>query len=201
MTESVDRQTAVLRLRGADDILILCHKNPDGDTIGCAGALYLALKALGKNAAILCSDPIPKMYDYMELRWFDGSFNPAFVVAVDVASIQLFGENNNVPQYAAHTNLCIDHHASNSGYAYETLLDPGTVSGGATSCTYGMNYQSVIGRGTVRFVEGGEKLTALQALMQHYHCPDLPFEPEMVEHTTVLALDVAAMTGKRRTSF
>ena len=30
MTESVDRQTAVLRLRGADDILILCHKNPDG---------------------------------------------------------------------------------------------------------------------------------------------------------------------------
>ncbi len=39
MTESVDRQTAVLRLRGADDILILCHKNPDGDTIGCAGAL------------------------------------------------------------------------------------------------------------------------------------------------------------------
>ena len=64
MTESVDRQTAVLRLRGADDILILCHKNPDGDTIGCAGALYLALKALGKNAAILCSDPIPKMYDY-----------------------------------------------------------------------------------------------------------------------------------------
>ena len=40
MTESVDRQTAVLRLRGADDILILCHKNPDGDTIGCAGAWY-----------------------------------------------------------------------------------------------------------------------------------------------------------------
>ena len=40
---------------------------------------------------------------------------------------------------------------------------PGTVSGGATSCTYGMNYQSVIGRGTVRFVESGEKLTALQA--------------------------------------
>ena len=87
-----------------------------------------ALKALGKNAAILCSDPIPKMYDYMELRWFDGSFNPAFVVAVDVASIQLFGENNNVPQYAAHTNLCIDHHASNSGYAYETLLDPGAAA-------------------------------------------------------------------------
>ena len=103
MTESVDRQTAVLRLRGADDILILCHKNPDGDTIGCAGALYLALKALGKNAAILCSDPIPKMYDSMELRWFDGSFNPAFVVAVDVASIQLFGSMPPIPTFALTT--------------------------------------------------------------------------------------------------
>ena len=128
MTESVDRQTAVLRLRGADDILILCHKNPDGDTIGSAGALYLALKNLGKNAAVLCSDPIPRLYDYMELRLFDGSFQPAFVVAVDVASIQLFGDHNDVPHYAEHANLCIDHHASNSGYAYETLLDPGAAA-------------------------------------------------------------------------
>ena len=128
MTESVDRQTAVLRLRGADDILILCHKNPDGDTIGSAGALYLALKTLGKNAAVLCSDPIPRLYDYMELRLFDGSFRPAFVVAVDVASIQLFGDHNDVPHYAEHANLCIDHHASNSGYAYETLLDPGAAA-------------------------------------------------------------------------
>ena len=47
-------------------------------------------------------------------------------------------------------------------------------------------------------MEGEEKLTALRAIMQHYHCPDLPFAPEMVAKTTVLALDAAAMTGKRR---
>lgn len=128
MTESVDRQTAVARLRGADDILILCHKNPDGDTVGSAGALALALKALGKNTAVLCSDPIPALYDYMEINSFRGDFTPAFVVAVDVASIQLFGERNNVQNYVAHTGLCIDHHASNSGYAYETLLDPGAAA-------------------------------------------------------------------------
>ena len=128
MTESVDRQTAVMRLRSAQDILILCHKNPDGDTIGCAGALYLALKSLGKNAAILCSDPIPSLYGYMELRLYDASFTPGFVVAVDVASIQLFGDRNNVQKYAEHVQLCIDHHASNSGYAYETLLDPGAAA-------------------------------------------------------------------------
>lgn len=124
MTESLDRQTAAARLRAADDILILSHKNPDGDTIGSALGLCLALRALGKNAAVLCSDPIPKMYEYLDINWYDGSYEPSFVVAVDVASIQLFGENNNVQEYVKRANLCIDHHGSNSGYAYATLLEP-----------------------------------------------------------------------------
>lgn len=122
MTQNVDRETVVSRLLAADDILILCHKNPDGDTIGSGTALCLALQQLGKNAAVLCSDPIPAMYDYMPITVFDGSFRPAFVVAVDVAGIQLFGERNNIQEYAEHVNLCIDHHGSNSGYAYETLV-------------------------------------------------------------------------------
>ena len=124
MTESVDRISAAARLRSADNVLILCHKNPDGDTVGSAGALSKALRHLGRTAAVLCSDPIPKMYDFLNINWYDGSFTPSIVVAVDVASIQLFGERNNVQEYAAHVQLCIDHHPSNSGYAYETLLDP-----------------------------------------------------------------------------
>ena len=123
MTQNVDRETVVSRLLAADDILILCHKNPDGDTIGSGTALCLALQQLGKNAAVLCSDPIPAMYDYMPITVFDGSFRPAFVVAVDVAGIQLFGERNNIQEYAEHVNLCIDHHAGNSGYADFTLLN------------------------------------------------------------------------------
>ncbi len=122
-TEFVDVQTAAQRLRSARNVLILCHKNPDGDTIGCAGALYLALKSLGKTAAVLCNNHIPRLYDYMGISWYDGSFAPGFVVAVDVAGSQLFGDRNGVPQYAAHVDLCIDHHASNGGYAFETLLD------------------------------------------------------------------------------
>ena len=76
MTQNVDRETVVSRLLAADDILILCHKNPDGDTIGSGTALCLALQQLGKNAAVLCSDPIPAMYDYMPITVFDGSFTP-----------------------------------------------------------------------------------------------------------------------------
>ena len=128
MTQNVDRETVVSRLLAADDILILCHKNPDGDTIGSGTALCLALQQLGKNAAVLCSDPIPAMYSYMPITVFDGSFRPAFVVAVDVAGIQLFGERNNIQEYAEHVDLCIDHHGSNSGYAYETLVDDGAAA-------------------------------------------------------------------------
>lgn len=122
-TDFVDSKTAAQRLRSARNVLLLCHKNPDGDTIGCAGALTLALKSLGKTVAVLCNDPIPSLYDYMDLPWFDGSFTPDYVVAVDVAGTQLFGDKNNMPRYAEHVRLCIDHHASNSGYADETLLD------------------------------------------------------------------------------
>lgn len=124
MTETVNQSAAAGRLRAADQILILCHKNPDGDTIGTGAALCLALRRMGKTAAVLCSDPIPKVYGFLPITLFDGSFTPSFVVAVDVAGIQLFGDKNNVPEYAAHVDLCVDHHGSNSGYAYETLLDP-----------------------------------------------------------------------------
>ena len=123
MTEPLNVQQMAQRLRAADNVLILCHKNPDGDTVGCGSALYYALKALDKNAAVLCSDAIPTRYAFTNPRLFKGEFEPETVVAVDVAGIQLFGENNGVPQYTRHIDLCIDHHAGNSGYADFTLLD------------------------------------------------------------------------------
>ena len=70
---------------------------------------------------MLCADPIPGRYAFTNPRLFKGEFEPQIVVAVDVASVQLFGEGNGVPQYTRHVDLCIDHHAGNSGYAEFTL--------------------------------------------------------------------------------
>ena len=123
MTEQLNVQQMAERLCAADNILVLCHKNPDGDTIGCGSALCHALKALGKTAAVLCSDAVPSRYSFTAPVPFRGEFEPKTVVAVDVASVQLFGENNGVPQYTRHVDLCIDHHTGNSGYADFTLLD------------------------------------------------------------------------------
>ena len=128
MTEQLNVQQMAEKLLAADNILILCHKNPDGDTVGCGSALYYALLALEKHAAVLCADPIPGRYAFTNPRLFKGEFEPQIVVAVDVASVQLFGEGNGVPQYTRHVDLCIDHHGSNSGYAYETLVDDGAAA-------------------------------------------------------------------------
>lgn len=122
MNELLDLAGVLSRLLKAERILLLCHKNPDGDTLGSAAALYWALKKLGKEeVAVLCADLIPARYDYMKIERFEGQFEPGYVVAIDVASIQLFGDA--VREYSERVDLCIDHHASNSGYAGELYLD------------------------------------------------------------------------------
>ena len=121
MSETLDVMQAISRLLKAENILLLCHKNPDGDTLGSAGALYWALKNLGKTVAVLCADDIPGRYDYMGIGVFDKAFVPSYIVAVDVAGIQLFGELDK--EYVQRVDLCIDHHPSNSGYADAMLLD------------------------------------------------------------------------------
>ncbi len=121
MSEKIDIATVAQRLLGHDEILIISHKNPDGDTLGTAGALYWALRGLGKTAAILCSDAVHPRYDYMELELFYEQFKPHYVVAVDIAGPQLFGEKAGA--WADKVNLCIDHHGSNSGFAEELFLD------------------------------------------------------------------------------
>lgn len=139
MSEKLDIAGVIGRLLNADNILILCHKNPDGDTLGSAGALYWALKSVNKTAAVFCSDAIHERYSYMQLELFRGQFTPAYIVAVDIAGQQLFGEA--ASQYAERVDLCIDHHGSNSGFASAMLLDP------TASATCELIYEVIVAMG------------------------------------------------------
>ena len=58
----VDIRTAAGLLKAHDNILFICHSNPDGDTIGSAFALCGALDRLGKKCRVSCYDRIPAMY-------------------------------------------------------------------------------------------------------------------------------------------
>lgn len=123
MTQSMHVEQAAARLLEAGQVLILCHKNPDGDTIGCGAALCHVLNGMGRQAAVLCADPIPSRLSFTRPRLFRGEFVPDLVVAVDVAGVALLGDAGLMPAYSRHVDLCIDHHAGNGGYADCTLLD------------------------------------------------------------------------------
>ncbi len=107
------------RLSEGDQILLLCHKNPDGDTVGCAFALFYALTAMGKQARVACADPLPKKYAFLYPDYMP-EVDPKMVVAVDVASQAQLGSL--AEDYADRIDLCIDHHGTNTHYAKEDLV-------------------------------------------------------------------------------
>lgn len=117
----IDIQQCCMLLGTKEDILILCHRAPDGDTVGSAFGLYHALRSLGKRAAVLCSDPLPDKFSYIHHGVEFEAFTPQYIVAVDVATPELLGPA--LAQYAHCVDLCIDHHISNTLYAQHTLLD------------------------------------------------------------------------------
>jgi phosphoesterase RecJ-like protein len=124
MSDNLDARAAAELLRGQDNILIIMHKNPDGDTLSCGYALCRALRAMGKKADARCDSPIPRRYSYITEPSAREDFAPGFVVAVDVADANLIGERFR----GVEVDLCIDHHASNTGFAGELCLYPESAS-------------------------------------------------------------------------
>ena len=91
-----ERQTAEW-LMERDDFLILTHVRPDGDTIGCAAGLCLALRGRGKTAWVLENPEATSLFTpYLEGCLAPGEFAPRFVVSVDIAGRSLFPENAKV---------------------------------------------------------------------------------------------------------
>ena len=86
-------QAAAL-LRTFDNVLILTHVRPDGDTVGCAAALCAGLRRLGKTAYLL---PNAELTDtsapYFLPYAAPEGFVPDRVVSTDIATAALFPEN------------------------------------------------------------------------------------------------------------
>lgn len=106
-----------------DNFLLLTHVRPDGDTLGSAAALALALRELGKTAYVAYNPGITETYaGYMTGCYAPADFVPEHIVAVDIATENLLPPA--LEQWRGKSELCIDHHPSNEGYARETCLDP-----------------------------------------------------------------------------
>ena len=115
-------QEAAARLRQMDNVLLLTHVRPDGDTIGSAAALCQALRDMGKTAYLLYNPEITDTYaPYAAPYWAAEDFVPEHIVSADIAALNLLPDN--AAAYASRVELAIDHHGSQEFFAAETCLD------------------------------------------------------------------------------
>ena len=112
-----------------DRFLILTHKKPDGDTLGSAVALCIALRQRGKTAYIKNSGEITgRFYDMCSPYFEPEGFEPLFVVSVDIADVKLLPDN--CAQYKDDIMLSVDHHPSNTQFAgHNYVVDSAAATG------------------------------------------------------------------------
>jgi len=123
-----DFEKLLIYVKNAQNIYILCHENPDMDTVGSGLALFEYLKSNSKNVILGCSDePIgtlklmPNISELIHGKDLIDSFNknkPDLIITLDTANPILLGgvyeRGKSLFQNAEIVN--IDHHPSNTNY-------------------------------------------------------------------------------------
>ncbi len=116
-------ETAAEFLKTRDNILILTHKSPDGDTVGSAAALCLALKGLGKTAYVFKNPELSeKLLRRAKPYFAPEDFSPSCIISVDVADVKLLPAS--CEEYADRIELAIDHHITHASYSAKVCVVP-----------------------------------------------------------------------------
>ena len=123
--------SAVAALRSAQAPVLMAHVSPDGDALGSALAVGLALRALGKSPLVSFGDDpfdVPAILEF--LPGLDLLVKPAavpaapdLVVTFDASSVDRLGLLAPVVGAAKHV-IALDHHTSYTGFADLALVDP-----------------------------------------------------------------------------
>lgn len=109
-------------LKSYNDITIICHVRPDGDTLGSAFALKHVLEQLDKHVKVVCESEISPRYRFISggKAKIDDECQGK-IVCVDVASPEMAGKK--YIEYAKEADIVIDHHATNQGFGKLNLID------------------------------------------------------------------------------
>ena len=109
-------------LEALDNVLLLTHVRPDGDTIGSAVALCRALRDCGQTAYLLPNPEITATYaPYAAPYWAPEGWQAEHIVSVDIADVSLLPEN--AQSYRDRIELAVDHHPSQTFFARNTCLE------------------------------------------------------------------------------
>lgn len=110
-----------------DDIAVIPHVSPDGDALGTALAMMLALEKLGKRAQVVSADATPAMYHFLptveRIVTPDAlAFEPKCLLFVDVASFDRAGDRGALSSRVSDWAV-MDHHETNPGFAQVSVVD------------------------------------------------------------------------------
>lgn len=105
-----------------DNYYILTHRRPDGDAVGCAAALCLGLRSIGKNAWVFENPQITEKFrPYVDGMIAEEIPDNGNIISVDLATLGLLPYSLDV--LPRQTELLIDHHESNEKYAVRGYVD------------------------------------------------------------------------------
>ena len=138
----------VARIRDARSVLTIGHENPDGDALGAALALGLAVEELGGRATPVSSDRIPPMYGFMpRVERFRQDPEPGvdydLVIVCDSGELTRVGSvlGRHAELFERVPIVNIDHHISNSGFGTVDWID----ASAAATCEMGTLLMSALG--------------------------------------------------------
>lgn len=115
---------------GANNILLIPHKKPDGDALGSVTALMHLLRRMNKNHTVFCATDYSEKLAYLpgveEIRsdmgvWEHGAFD--CIVILDTGDLRHAGVDEHI--YALNPKpmiINIDHHATNDRYGDLNLV-------------------------------------------------------------------------------
>lgn len=101
----------------SNNIVLLCHNNPDGDAIGSTLAMYHTLKKLGKEVDIVIKD-VPTKFSFIEgyneiKESSEKQYNLGIIL--DTANIERLNNPNDIFNNID-KKIVIDHHKTNTNY-------------------------------------------------------------------------------------
>lgn len=114
-------------LNTASNIALFCHTRPDGDTLGSALGLKLALSKIGKTVKIFCDEEVPsKFLNFGFAEQFNVEFQEKLkdfdlYIAIDCGDLGRVGAFYN--KFTNNKNtLAIDHHITHEDFCEYTYV-------------------------------------------------------------------------------
>lgn len=113
----------------SERILLIAHKNPDGDTMGASLAFFWYLKGLAKKVDIACYNmPGEALMFLPGVEHIIHEFQPSdydLIISFDTADPKLSGFDKTYPEVFSHKerHINIDHHMSNLMFAGINLVN------------------------------------------------------------------------------